>query len=98
MQANEKASSKNDCNSINGINRDIKMRDAVEAVQIEWISNGILARYKGTDGPVCVYFLDINHFIRSDLGGAAERFTLSKEPKVGDKCVIYFGIADADSE
>lgn len=72
--------------------------NSVEAVQIEWISNGILVRGKGADGAFCNYYRDTSAFVSQHLNGKTFDFVKGKEPKTGDKCVIYFGIADADSE
>lgn len=71
---------------------------SVEAVQIEWISNGILVRGKGADGAFCNYYRDTSAFVNQHLNGKTFDFVKGKEPKTGDKCVIYFGIADADSK
>lgn len=70
----------------------------VEAVQIEWISNGILVRGKGADGAFCNYYRDTSAFVSQHLNGKTFDFVKDKEPKTGDKCVIYFGIADTDTE
>ncbi len=70
----------------------------VEAVQIEWISNGILVRGKSADGAFCNYYCDTIQFISQAVNGRATQFVKNKAPKVGDKCIVYFGIADADSE
>lgn len=70
----------------------------VEAVQIEWISNGILARGKDANGPFCNYYRDTSTFTSQHLGGKTFEFVKGKEPVTGDKCVIYFGITDLDSE
>lgn len=70
----------------------------VEAVQIEWISNGILVRGKGADGTFCNYYRDTSAFVSQHIGGKTFEYVKGKEPKTGDKCIVYFGIADADSE
>lgn len=70
----------------------------VEAVQIEWISNGILVRGKGADGTFCNYYRDTSQFISQSVGGRAIQFVKSKEPKVGDTCILYFGMSDEASE
>lgn len=70
----------------------------VEAVQIEWISNGILVRGKGADGAFCNYYRDTSAFVNQHLNGKTFDFVKGKEPKTGDKCVVYFGIADTDTE
>lgn len=71
---------------------------SVEAVQIEWISNGILVRGKGADGAFCNYYRDTSAFVSQHLNGKTFDFVKGKEPKTGDKCVVYFGIADTDTE
>ena len=70
----------------------------VEAVQIEWISNGILVRGKNSDGPFCNYYRDTSQFISQSVGSLAIQFVKSKEPKVGDTCILYFGMSDEASE
>lgn len=70
----------------------------VEAVQIEWISNGILVRGKGADGTFCNYYRDTSAFVSQHIGGKTFEYVKGKEPKTGDKSIVYFGIADADSE
>ena len=70
----------------------------VEAVQIEWISNGILVRGKGADGAFCNYYRDTSQFISQSVGSCAIQFVKSKEPKVGDTCVLYFGMSDEASK
>lgn len=70
----------------------------VEAVQIEWISNGILVRGKGADGAFCNYYRDTSQFISQSVGSRAIQFVKSKEPKVGDTCILYFGMSDEASE
>lgn len=71
---------------------------SVEAVQIEWISNGILVRGKGADGAFCNYYRDTSAFVSQHLNGKTFDFVKGKEPKTGDKCVVYFGITDTDTE
>lgn len=70
----------------------------VEAVQIEWISNGILVRGKGADGAFCNYYRDTSQFISQSVGSRAIQFVKSKEPEVGDTCILYFGMSDGASE
>lgn len=71
---------------------------AVEAVQIEWISNGVLVRGRGADGAFCNYYRDTSTFVSQHLNGEMFEFVKDKEPKTGDKCIVYFGLADVDSE
>lgn len=71
---------------------------AVEAVQIEWISNGILVRGKSADGAFCNYYRDTSQFISQSVGGKAIQFVSDKAPKVGDTCVLYFGMSESASE
>lgn len=70
----------------------------VEAVQIEWISNGILVRGKGGGGAFCNYYRDTSQFISQSVGSRAIQFVKDKEPKVGDTCILYFGMSDEASE
>lgn len=77
---------------------DEKITPDVEAVQIDWISNGILARGENTDGHFCNYYRDTSTFTSQYLGGKTFEFVKGKEPVTGDKCVVYFGITDLDSE
>lgn len=70
----------------------------VEAVQIEWISNGILVRGKGADGTFCNYYRDTSAFVSQSVGGRAVQFVKNKQPKVGDTCILYFGMSDEASE
>lgn len=77
---------------------DEKITPDVEAVQIDWISNGILARGENTDGHFCNYYRDTSAFISQYLGGKTFEFVKGKEPKTGDNCIVYFGITDLDSE
>lgn len=70
----------------------------VEAVQIEWISNGILVRGKSSDGPFCNYYRDTSQFINQSVGGRALQFISDKAPEVGDTCILYFGMSESDTE
>lgn len=70
----------------------------VEAVQIEWISNGILVRGKSADGAFCNYYRDTSQFISQSVGGKAIQFVNNKAPKVGDTCILYFGMSESASE
>lgn len=70
----------------------------VEAVQIEWISNGILVRGKSSGGPFCNYYRDTSQLISQCVGGRAVEFVKNKAPKVGDTCILYFGMSDEASE
>lgn len=70
----------------------------VEAVQIEWISNGILVRGKNSYGPFCNYYRDIAHLITSGIGACAIDFVKKKAPEVGDTCILYFGMSESASE
>lgn len=76
----------------------VKINSEVEAVQIEWISNGILVRGKGADGAFCNYYRDTSQFISQSVGSRAIQFVKDKEPKVGDTCILYFGMSDEASE
>lgn len=78
--------------------RNPELDKSVEAVQIEWISNGILVRGKDQNGAFCNYYRDTSTFISQSLGAQTFEFVKGKEPKTGDKCIVYFGIADADNE
>lgn len=69
----------------------------VEAVEIEWISNGILVRGKGSEGPFCNYYRNVSQIINQSVGGQANQFIKGKDPKFGDKCILYFGMTDTDS-
>lgn len=70
----------------------------VEAVQIEWISNGILVRGKSADGAFCNYYCDTTQFISQAVNGRATQFVKNKAPKVGDTCILYFGMSESASE
>lgn len=70
----------------------------VEAVQIEWISNGILVRGKSAEGAFCNYYRDTSQFINQSVGGKAIQFVNDKAPKVGDTCILYFGMSESASE
>src|SRR5690554_183860 len=70
----------------------------VEAVQIEWISNGILVPGKSAEGAFCNYYRDTSQFINQSVGGKAIQFVNDKAPKVGDTCILYFGMSESASE
>lgn len=70
----------------------------VEAVQIEWISNGILVRGKSSGGPFCNYYRDTSQLISQCVGARTIEFVKNKAPKVGDTCILYFGMSDEASE
>lgn len=70
----------------------------VEAVQIEWITNGILVRGKGPAGPFCNYYRDTSAFVSQHLDGKTCEFVQGKAPKTGDKCIVYFGISEEINE
>lgn len=77
---------------------DEQINPDVEAVQIEWISNGILVRGKSADGSFCNYYRDTSQFISQSVGGRAIQLVKNKKPKVGDTCILYFGMSDEASE
>lgn len=80
------------------IKRASPIDQVVEAVQIEWISNGILVRGKSADGAFCNYYRDTSQFINQSVGGRAIQFVSNKAPKVGDTCIVYFGMTESASE
>lgn len=73
-------------------------KSQIEAVQIEWISNGVLVRGKNESGTFCTHFRDMDHFINTELGAAAKHHKLKNNPVPGDKCIVYFGMTNVASE